>query len=322
MEDQPLPTDASPTALSPGYIANSNLEEDEEDPKVDPADYPVDGGDNDDNESSDDDNDDDDMTLSPQAEDTEAVKTDKSASTPPTSPHHIILFSETKSRIARMFIQHHTPRSPSVEACITEFAAVTTTAECRVLPSFWPVHYLIAQPAREFAPQWGNVLLKFGNCKKLTTMTRIVRNPAAALGINEPCLISTLAERQAENKRKLNNTSNNNQNQQQPNKRQNTGKAYTTVHREKKHYGGSKLLCSKCNYHHDGPCAPKCHKCNRVGHLARDYMSSTNANAVNNQRVTGASQKAICYECGNQGHYRSDCPERKNQNHEKPNVCY
>nr|GFB60796.1 hypothetical protein [Tanacetum cinerariifolium] len=22
----------------------------------------------------------------------------------------------------------------------------------------------------------------------------------------------------------------------------------------------SKPLCSKCNYHHDGPCAPKCHK--------------------------------------------------------------
>ncbi|GKC86681.1 putative reverse transcriptase domain-containing protein, partial [Tanacetum coccineum] len=32
---------------------------------------------------------------------------------------------------------------------------------------------------------------------------------------------------------------------------------------EKKHYGGSKPLCSKYNYHHDGPCAPKCH--NQVG---------------------------------------------------------
>nr|GFC49626.1 hypothetical protein [Tanacetum cinerariifolium] len=59
-EDQPLPTNASPTALLPGYINNSNPEEDEEDPEEDPVDYPANGGDNDDNESSDDDNDDDD----------------------------------------------------------------------------------------------------------------------------------------------------------------------------------------------------------------------------------------------------------------------
>ncbi|GKB93208.1 hypothetical protein Tco_0979345 [Tanacetum coccineum] len=59
MEDQPLPVDASPTALSAGYIADFNSEEDEEDP----ADHPADGGDNDDNESSNDDDDDDDDTL-------------------------------------------------------------------------------------------------------------------------------------------------------------------------------------------------------------------------------------------------------------------
>ncbi|GKE19084.1 hypothetical protein Tco_1426661 [Tanacetum coccineum] len=39
--------------------------------------------------------------------------------------------------------------------------------------------------------------------------------------------IITFAERQAENKRKFNDTSRNNQNQQQQNKRQNTGRAYT-----------------------------------------------------------------------------------------------
>ncbi|GJT24252.1 ribonuclease H-like domain-containing protein [Tanacetum coccineum] len=61
MEDQPLPADASPTALSPGYIADSDPEKDEEDPEEDPADYPADRGDNDDNESSDDDDDDDDV---------------------------------------------------------------------------------------------------------------------------------------------------------------------------------------------------------------------------------------------------------------------
>ncbi|GJU83689.1 putative reverse transcriptase domain-containing protein [Tanacetum coccineum] len=83
--------------------------------------------------------------------------------------------------------------------------------------------------------------------------------------------ISTFAERQAENKRKFDDTSRNNQNQQQPPKMHNMAQAYTAGPDEKKTYGGSKPLCSKCNYHHDGPCAPKCHKCNRVGHLARDW---------------------------------------------------
>nr|GFB16556.1 hypothetical protein [Tanacetum cinerariifolium] len=56
MEDQPLPTNASPASLLPAYINDSNPEEDEDDP----VDYPANGGDNDDNESSDDDDDDDD----------------------------------------------------------------------------------------------------------------------------------------------------------------------------------------------------------------------------------------------------------------------
>nr|GFC53664.1 hypothetical protein [Tanacetum cinerariifolium] len=49
---------------------------------------------------------------------------------------------------------------------------------------------------------------------------------------------------------------------------------------------------------------------------ANKKRSSTNANTTNIQKGTGASQKATCYECGNQGHYRRDYPERKNQNHE------
>ncbi|GJS60572.1 hypothetical protein Tco_0655356 [Tanacetum coccineum] len=61
MKDQPLSADASHTALSPSYIANFNLEEDEEDPEEDPADYPANEGDNSDDESSDDDKDDDDV---------------------------------------------------------------------------------------------------------------------------------------------------------------------------------------------------------------------------------------------------------------------
>nr|GEV13559.1 putative reverse transcriptase domain-containing protein [Tanacetum cinerariifolium] len=103
----------------------------------------------------------------------------------------------------------------------------------------------------------------------------------------------TWAERQAENKRKFDDTSRNNQSQQQQqNKRQNTGRAYTAGSGEKKPYGGSKPLCLKCNYHHDGPCALKCHKCNKVGHFARDSRSTANVNTANNQRGNGTGGNA------------------------------
>ncbi|GJV43708.1 putative reverse transcriptase domain-containing protein [Tanacetum coccineum] len=68
--------------------------------------------------------------------------------------------------------------------------------------------------------------------------------------------IRTFADRLAKNKRKLDDNSRSNQNQQQPLKRQNVARAYTAGPKEKKVYGGSKPLCLKCNYHHDGKC---CH---------------------------------------------------------------
>ncbi|GJT41999.1 RNA-directed DNA polymerase, eukaryota [Tanacetum coccineum] len=116
-------------------------------------------------------------------------------------------------------------------------------------------------------------------------------------------VISTLAERQAENKRKLDN---NNQAQQQPPKKQGVAIAYTAGPGEKKEYAGTLPLCNKCKFHHNGQCTIKCINCNRVGHLTRDRRSPA---ATNNQR------NSTCYECGNQRHYRSDCPKLKNQNH-------
>ncbi|GKA86332.1 putative reverse transcriptase domain-containing protein, partial [Tanacetum coccineum] len=83
---------------------------------------------------------------------------------------------------------------------------------------------------------------------------------------------------------------------------------------KKKPYEGSKPLCAKCNNHHDGPCAPKCHKCNKVGHFACDCRSTANANNANNQRGTGSGQKPTCFECGAQGYFKRECPKLKNNN--------
>ncbi|GKF59296.1 reverse transcriptase domain-containing protein, partial [Tanacetum coccineum] len=83
---------------------------------------------------------------------------------------------------------------------------------------------------------------------------------------------------------------------------------------KKKPYGGSKPLCAKCNYHHDDPCAPKYHKCNKVGYFARDCRSMVNDNNANNQKGTGSGQKPTCYECGVQGHFKRECPKLNNNN--------
>nr|GEU99767.1 reverse transcriptase domain-containing protein [Tanacetum cinerariifolium] len=67
---------------------------------------------------------------------------------------------------------------------------------------------------------------------------------------------------QNENKRKADDSSRNNQ-QHQPYKKQNVARAYTTGPGEKKAYAGNLPLCTKCNYHHTGQCAPKCNNCKK-----------------------------------------------------------
>ncbi|GKD54784.1 putative reverse transcriptase domain-containing protein [Tanacetum coccineum] len=82
---------------------------------------------------------------------------------------------------------------------------------------------------------------------------------------------------------------------------------------EKKLYRGSKPLCPKCNYHHDGQCAPKCANCKRTGHLTRDCRSQPAV--ANNQRAQGENQRVLtCFECGAQGHFKNNCPKLKNRN--------
>ncbi|GJU80799.1 putative reverse transcriptase domain-containing protein [Tanacetum coccineum] len=109
----------------------------------------------------------------------------------------------------------------------------------------------------------------------------------------------------------------NTQQQQQPFKRNNVARAYTAGPGDKKPYGGTKPLCTKCNYHHDGPCTLKCTNCKKLGHSARDcrVRPTANNNNNNNQRTQGANPRVItCFECGVQGHYKSDCPKLKNGN--------
>ncbi|GJR49242.1 putative reverse transcriptase domain-containing protein [Tanacetum coccineum] len=127
------------------------------------------------------------------------------------------------------------------------------------------------------------------------------------------------AVKNAENKRRLEVNQRDNRGQQPPFKRPNVGgqnvaRAYTAGNNERKPYNGLMPLCNKCKLHYEGPCTVRCGKCNKVGHLTRDCKvtsstTSTQRGQVVNQRVF------TCYERRRQGHYKSDCPKLKDQNH-------
>ncbi|GKA84487.1 putative reverse transcriptase domain-containing protein [Tanacetum coccineum] len=125
--------------------------------------------------------------------------------------------------------------------------------------------------------------------------------------------LRTYAERQNENKRKADDSSRNNH-QQQPHKKQNVARAYTAGPGEKKVYTGDLPLCTKCNYHHTGQCAPKCGKCKRYGHTTTDCRVNTNNNNKNKNQKTRA-----CYECGNTDHIKKNCPKLKNHGNNNEN---
>nr|GFA26315.1 hypothetical protein [Tanacetum cinerariifolium] len=151
LEDQPIPADASPTAASPGYVVDSDPEEDPED---DHADYPTDGGDGDDEPSDDDDDgedtDDEDKEpfedeeddeeeeehLAPAdssaipiidlvllAGDTEALEADEPTLTP-RSPYTIIPLSQTRLRRPQKTVRLKPSMLASMKACIARHAAL------------------------------------------------------------------------------------------------------------------------------------------------------------------------------------------------------
>nr|GEW25182.1 putative reverse transcriptase domain-containing protein [Tanacetum cinerariifolium] len=134
--------------------------------------------------------------------------------------------------------------------------------------------------------------------------------------------LCTYAERQSNNKRKADESFRNNHgHQEQTLKRQNITRVYNMGTCERKPYSRNLLKCTKCHFHHNGSCTQKCHTCNKVGHFARDCISSSNANVANAQRNNGANPKGNdCFECGATWHFKRDCLKLKNKDEEKVNA--
>ncbi|GJU90867.1 hypothetical protein Tco_1303290 [Tanacetum coccineum] len=168
IEDHPLPTDASPVALSLGSMADSYLEEDpKEDLEEDHTDYPANRGDDDDEPFDDDDDDDtgddDEETFEdeeddeeeeehlaltdysavpitdpvPSAEDTKALETNKAAPTPVPSP---------RGHTTRMSVRPQTPVPLPSEAEVKRLLTLTIPPVSLLTPLSSPLPQIPSPP--------------------------------------------------------------------------------------------------------------------------------------------------------------------------------
>nr|GFC90141.1 hypothetical protein [Tanacetum cinerariifolium] len=97
--------------------------------------------------------------------------------------------------------------------------------------------------------------------------------------------------------------SRNQQNQQPFRRNNNVAQAYAAGSGEKP-YRGTKPLCPKCNFYHDGPSRD-----------CRNQAANPNYNNNNNRRDTVAYQRVLtCFECGAQGHFKNKCSRLRNRN--------
>ncbi|GJU82139.1 putative reverse transcriptase domain-containing protein [Tanacetum coccineum] len=70
---------------------------------------------------------------------------------------------------------------------------------------------------------------------------------------------------------------------------------------------------AQCNYHHVGV-TPKCTNFKRIGHSASVTVKASMCCQQKQKSPRGKSKSFTCFECGAQGHFRSNCPKLRNIN--------
>nr|GEY76346.1 retrotransposon protein, putative, Ty3-gypsy subclass [Tanacetum cinerariifolium] len=219
MEDQPLPADMSPTALSLGYVVDSDPEKDEKDPKEDP--------DEEDKEEEEHLALADPSDVAENASNKRKWESNHNRSLSQQNKGHKVPGAHTSWPINK---KAYAESLPLCNQCKFHRSGPCTCGSLR--------HYKGECP-----------IVKFHKCVDMihgrirASKPKIMQDAIEIATKLRNKKIDTLVECQTENKKRLDNSSKNNQNQQQPNKRQNTGRAYTARHGEKKHYNGAKPLC-------------------------------------------------------------------------------
>ncbi|GJX84988.1 putative reverse transcriptase domain-containing protein [Tanacetum coccineum] len=117
--------------------------------------------------------------------------------------------------------------------------------------------------------------------------------------------LHTYVERQNDNKMKADDSSRNNQ---QPYKKQNVARAYTVGPGEKKVYTGNQPLCTKCNYHHTGQCAPKCGNCKSFDVIiGMDWLTKYHGVIICDEKIVRVPfRREMLFFQGNGNHQREE----------------